>query len=114
MRAKPEGAALLDAYPSCRLIFKAGGWYDYCRGLSGHHIAVSKAFAKCFDGEKARFKTIVLWVTKDSIAKVTGLLTNEEKWFKRIALKPFDFNHLLVSDHRDPDLRKGIPIIWVK
>ena len=82
MRVEPEGVALLDAYPSCRVIFKVGGWYDYCRGLSGHHPTVSKAFAKCFDGEKARFKTIVLWVTEDSIAKVIGLETDNEKWFK--------------------------------
>ena len=29
-------------------------------------------------------------------------------------LKPSDFNHLLVSDHRNIDWRKGIPRIWVK
>ena len=103
MRAEPEGAALPDAYPSCRVIFKAGGWYDYCRGLSGHHPVVSKAFAKFFDGEKASFKTIVLWVTEDSIAEVTCLLTDDEKWFKRTTLKPSDFNYLLVSDHKNPD-----------
>ena len=31
-----------------------------------------------------------------------------------MTLKPSDFNHLLVSDHRDLDWRKGIPRIWVK
>lgn len=94
MRVEPEGATLLDAYPSCKVIFKVGGWYDYCRGLSGHHPAVSKAFAKCFDEEKVRFKTIVLRVTKDSIAKATGLPTHSEKWVKRTNLKPSDLNHL--------------------
>ena len=113
MRAEPEGAALLDAYPSCKVIFKAGGWYDYCRDLSRHHPTISKAFSKCFNGEKASFKTIVMRVTEDSITKVTGLLTDGEKWFKRTMLKPSDFNHLLVSDHRDPDWRKGIPRIWM-
>ena len=43
-----------------------------------------------------------------------GLPMDGEKWFKRISLKPSNFNHLLVSDHRDPDQRKGIPRIWVK
>ena len=59
------------------------------------------------------FKTMVLQVAKDSIAKEIGLPTDDEKWFKRMALKPFDFNHLLVSDHQDPDWRKGILQIWV-
>lgn len=114
MRAEPKGATLLNAYPSCMVIFKADRWYDYCRALSGHHPTVTRTFAKGFDGEKVRFKTMVLRVTEDSIAKVTGLPTEDEKWFKRTTLKPFDFNHLLVSDHRDPDWRKGIPCIWVK
>ena len=82
MRAEPKGATLLDSYPLCRVIFKAGGWYDYCRGLSRHHPMVSKAFAKSFDGEKARFKTVMLQVTEDSSAEVTGLSTDDEKWFK--------------------------------
>ena len=73
-----------------------------------------RMFAKGFDGEKVRFKTMVLQFTEDSIAKVTSLLTDDKKWFKRTALKPSDFNHLLVSDHQDPDWRKGIPHIWVK
>ena len=103
VRAEPAGATLIDAYPSCRVIFKAGGWYDYCKALSGHHPAVTRTFAKGFDGEKVRFKTMVLRVTEDSIAKATGLPTDGEKWFKRTTLKPSDFNHLLVSDHRDLD-----------
>jgi hypothetical protein len=114
VRVEPEGVALLDAYPSCRVIFKAGGWYDYCRGLSRHHPTVTGTFTKGFDGEKDRFKKMVLRVTEDSIAKVTSLPTYGEKWFTRTALKPSYFNHLLVSDHRDPDWRKGIPRIWVK
>ena len=99
MRVEPEGATLLDAYLSCRVIFKDDGWYDYCRGLSRHHSVVMRTFSKGFDGEKVRFKTMVLWVIEDSIAKATGLPTDSEKWFKRTALKPSDFNHLLVYDH---------------
>ena len=94
---------MIDAYPSCRVIFKAGGWYDYCKALSRHHPAVTRMFAKGFDGEKVWFKTMVLRVTEYSIAKATGLPMDGEKWFKRTPLKPSNFNHLLVSDHRDPD-----------
>ena len=98
-----EGATLLDSYPSCRVIFKASGWYDYCRALSRHHPAVTRTFAKGFDGEKVKFETMVLQITEDSIAKATSLPMDGEKWFKRTTLKPSDFNHLLVDDHRDPD-----------
>ena len=60
VRAKPKWAVLIDAYPSCKVIFKADGWYDYCRALSGHHPTVMRMFAKGFDREKVRFKTMVL------------------------------------------------------
>ena len=52
VRFEPEGASFLDAYPSCRVIFKARGWYDYCRGLSGHYPVVSKDFAEFFMGRR--------------------------------------------------------------
>lgn len=82
VRAEPKGATLIDAYPSCKVIFKVGGWYDYCKALSGHHPAVMRMFAKGFDGEKVWFKTMVLRVIEDSIAKATRLPTNGEKLFK--------------------------------
>ena len=94
---------MIDVDPSCRVIFKADRWYDYCKALSRHHPTVTRTFAKGFGGEKVRFKTMVLRVTKDSIAKATGLLMDGEKRFKRMALKPFYFNHLLVTNHRDPN-----------
>ena len=114
MRFKPEGASLLDAYPSCSQVFRVGGWHDYCSSLSGHHPTVSRAFVERFDKEKVEFKTFMLQVTKDSIAEATGLSIDGEKWFKRTALKPSDFNYLLVSDHKNPDWRKGTPRVWVK
>lgn len=114
MRSEPEGASLLDAYPSCSEVFKIGGWYDYCRGLAGNHLAVSKAFAKSFDGEKAEFKSLMPRVTEKSIAQATDLSIEGEKWFKRTSLRPSDFNYLLVSDHKNPDWRKGIPRVWIK
>ena len=113
VRVELEGAALIDAYPSCRVIFKDDRWYDYCKALLGHHLVVTRTFTKGFDGEKVKFKMMVLRVTEDTIAKATGLPTDGEKWFKRTVLKPSEFNHLLVSDHRDPYWRKGIPRIWV-
>ena len=103
MRFEPEGASLLDAYPSCSEVFRAGGWHDYCSSLSGHHLIVSRAFAKRFDREKVEFKAFMLQVTEDSIAEDTGLSIDGEKWFKQTTLKPSDFNYLLVSEHRNPD-----------
>ena len=114
VRVVLEGASFLDAYPSCRVIFKVGGWYDYYKSLSGHHPPVSRAFAKSFDGEKVEFKIFMLRVTKASIAEATSLSTDGEKWFKRASLKPSDFNYLLVSDHKNTDYKKGIPRVWVK
>ena len=98
------GVSLLDAYPACSDIFKRGVWYEYCHGLSGHHVEVSKAFARSFDAEKAEFKSLTLIVIDQSIAEATGLPIEGDKWFKRVLLMPSDFNYLLVSHHKNPRL----------
>ena len=104
----------MDAYPACSDIFKRRGWYEYCRGLSGHHVEVSKAFARSFNGEKVEFKSLTLIVIEQSIAEVTGLPIEGDKWFKRVSLMPSDFNYLLVSHHKNLDWHKGIPRVWLK
>ena len=114
IRFELEGASLLDDYPTCSQVFRAGGWYEYCRGLAGHHPVVSKAFTKSFDREKVEFKSLTLWVMEQSIAEATGLPIEGDKWFKWILLKPSDFNYLLVREHKDPDWRKCIPRVWIK
>ena len=53
-------------------------------------------------------------MTEDSIVEATGLSMEGDKWFKRVSLKPLDYNHLLVREHKDPDWAKGIPWVWVK
>ena len=106
--------SLLDAYPTCSQVFRERGWYEYCYNLVGHHPAVSKAFAKSFDGEKVEFKLLTLWVTEQSIVEATIFAIEGDKWFKRISLKPSDFNYLLVREHKELDWRKGIPRVWIK
>lgn len=114
MRFEPEEASLLDTYPSCNEVFKVGGWYDYCNGLVGNHLVVSRAFAKSFDGEKVEFKSLMLRVIEKSIIEATSLSIEGEKWFKQTSFTPSNFNYLLVSDHKNPNWRKGIPRICVK
>ena len=109
LRFELEGVALLEAYPACRKLFKAKGWYDYCGMLIGYHLEIIKAFTKSFDGQKSEFKSLTLWVTKDSIDEAMGLSMKGEKWFKREYLKPLDYNHLLVQENKDIDWEKGIP-----
>lgn len=103
IRFEPAGVSLLDAYPACSDIFKRGGWYEYCCGLLGHHVEVSKAFTRSFDGEKAEFKSLTLIVTEQSIAEATRMPIEGDKWFKRVLLTPSDFNYLLVSHHKNPN-----------
>ena len=83
IRYEPEGASLLDAYPMCNQVLRAGGWYEYCRSLAGHHTKVSKAFSQSFDGEKAEFKSLMLQVMEQSIAEATKFLVEGDKWFKK-------------------------------
>ena len=114
IQVEPEVTSLLDAYPACSQVFRARGWYDYCRSLVGHHPAVSKAFAQSFNGGKAKFKSLMLQGTEQSIAEATRLEVEGDKWFKRTSLNLSDFNYLPVREHRNPDWRKGIPRVWIK
>ena len=103
IKSEPEGALLLDSYFACSQVFRAGGLYEYCRSLAGHHPAVSKAFAQSFDGEKYEFKSLTLQVTEQSIAKATGFPVEGDAWFKRTSLNPSDFKYLLVRENRNLD-----------
>ena len=109
LRFKQEGISLLEAYPACSELFKEKGWYDYCYRLTCYHLEVTKAFARIFDRQKTKFKSLTLWVKENSIDEATGLSTEGDKWFKRASLKPSDYNHLLVREHKDPNWEKGIP-----
>jgi hypothetical protein len=71
IRFEPEGVSLSESYPKCSQVFKERGWYEYCSNLVGHHPAVTKVFAKSFDGKKVEFKSLTLWVTEEAIAEAT-------------------------------------------
>lgn len=114
LRFELEGIALLEAYPACSKLFKENGWYGYCDRLTGYHLEVTKAFSQSFDGHKVEFKSLTLQVTEDSVAEATRLSMEGNKWFKRVSLKPSDYNHLLVRENKDIDWEKGIPCAWVK
>ena len=93
----------MEAYLACSELFKEKGWYNYCDGITGYHLEVTKAFAQSFDDQKADFQSLTLRVTENSIAEATGISTEGDKWFKRVSLKPSDYNHLLVREHKDPN-----------
>ena len=112
LRFEPEGVALSEAYPTYNRLFKEKGWHEYCEKLTDYHVEVIGASAQSFDGQKAEFKTLTLQVTEKSIAEATGLFVEGDKWFKLLLLKPFDYNHLLVCEHMDPNWEKGILRVW--
>ena len=114
LKFEPEGVALLESCPTYSRLFNEKGWHEYCERLTGYHVEVTRAFAWSFDGQKVEFKTLTLQVTEESITEATRLYVEGDKWFKRLSLKPFEYNHLLVWEHKDPNWEKGSSSVWVK
>jgi hypothetical protein len=59
----------------------------FIRKFEGYNIVVAQAFSQMFDGFRDKVEAVQLDVTKDSIARVTGLPQEGEKWFKNSKLE---------------------------
>ena len=76
--------------------------------IEGHHSEVSYKFAQCLDKDIVSFDTLKFKLTRELIAKATGILNEGEFWFKKV---PFTFNaqrYLLLGVVAD--WGKGVPI----
>ena len=54
------------------------GWLEFLRKFSSFNMAISKAFAKSFDGVNAYVKDIELRLTEEFISQVIDLSSNKK------------------------------------
>ena len=72
---------------------------------------MAKQFVATFDGKKAVVGNLELQVTKQSIAKATGLMDEGEEWFKAVQFdkKKIPWN-LFFKPKTPQDFGKGLPV----
>ena len=67
------GDEYLHAAPECREVIIRAGWLGFLQKKIGFNVAVSKSFAKFFDGVNAHVGNVELRLTKAFISQAIGL-----------------------------------------
>ena len=79
----------------------------------GCHQATVEAFAKTFDGNKARVGSVEIKVDEAVIAAATRLPRTGQKWFKTTAPKNLDFRVYLKEGYKHKAWRKGMLVSYL-
>jgi hypothetical protein len=79
----------------------------------GSHQATAEAFAKTFDGKKARIGSVEIKVDEAVIATATGLPRTGQKWFKTTAPKNLDYRVYLKDGYKHKAWTKGMLVSYL-
>jgi len=71
-------------------------WLGFIESFNGFNLEVAKAFAKTFDGTKAKIGIVQIQVTEEFIAKAPSLPRKGEKWFKNMKVANIPWRSLLI------------------
>ena len=82
-RAKPSDLSWVKNFPDCAQLFSNVGWLMFFKRIEGYHAEVSYKFAQCLDKDIVSFDTLKFKLTKELIAKATGIQDDGELWFKK-------------------------------
>jgi hypothetical protein len=85
------------------------GWVKFIQYFEGFNLEVAQAFAKTFDGAKAKVGDMQLQVNEESIAEAMGLSQEGDRWFKNLKIEGIPWHSLLVSKISCYNV-KGMPI----
>jgi hypothetical protein len=84
-------------------------WVKFVQYFEGFNLEVTQAFAKTFDGAKAKVGDLQLLVNEESIAKAMGLSREGDRWFKNLKIEGIPW-HLLMAYRKSRYNVKGAPI----
>ena len=88
-RAEPSNMAWTKSFPECAKLFQKASWFKYFEKIDGYHLEVSYGFAQGLEKDTVMFNTLKIELTRELIAKATGIADEGEFWFKKV---PFTFN----------------------
>ena len=105
------GDEYLHVAPECREVIIRARWLGFLQKFSGFNVAVSKSFAKFFDGVNAHVGNVELRLTKEFISQAIGLPQIGEQWYKGKNIKNDDWKGFLTPAHWQTKLKSGFPSI---
>ena len=72
-RAKPIDLNWIDKFPRFAELFENAGWSVFFKKIDGYNAEVSHKFPQCYDKDTVSFDTLKFKLTKDLVAKATGV-----------------------------------------
>ena len=88
LKRELDNLSFLQSHPEVQRHFSNAGCMEFAERLQiGCHQATAEAFAKTFDGNRARVGFVEIKVDEEFIAAATGLPTTGQRWFKTTAPK---------------------------
>ena len=101
LKRELDSLSFLQSHPDVQRHFSNAGCMEFAERLQiGCHQATAKAFAKTFDGNKARVGSVEIKVDEEVIAAATGLPRTGQRWFKTTAPKNQDFRFYLKDGYK--------------
>ena len=83
--AEPLDVSWVQAFLDYAILFLEAGWLKYFQKTHGHHTEISYKFAQGLDKDIVTFDTLKIELTRELIAKATGIPDEGEYWFKKVA-----------------------------
>ena len=107
-RAEPSDLSWVKNFPYCAQLFVEARQLVFFENIEGYNSEVSYKFSQCLDKDVVSIDTLKFKLTRELLAKATGILDEGEFQFKKV---PFTFDaqrYLLPGVVAD--WGKGVPI----
>ena len=76
-RAEPSDLSWVQNFPYCAQLFAEARWLVFFKNIEGYHSELSYKFAQCLDKDVVSFDTLKFKLTRELLAKVTGILVQK-------------------------------------
>jgi hypothetical protein len=114
LRKELDNLSFLQTHPEVQKHFSNAWCIEFVERLqNGCHQSTAEAFAKTFDGNKARLGALEIIVDESSIAATTSLPRSGQIWFKTTATKNLNFRAYLKEEFKH-NAWKDIPVSYLE
>jgi hypothetical protein len=114
LKRELNSLSFLESHPEVQRYFSNAGCMEFAEKLQvGSHQATAEAFAKTFDGNKARVGSVEIKVDEAVIAAATGLPRTGQRWFKTTAPKNLDYRVYLKDGYKHKAWTKGMLVSYL-
>jgi hypothetical protein len=115
LRKELDNLSILQTHPEVQKHFSNTGCIEFVERLqNGFHQSTAEAFAKTFDGNKARVGSLETILDEAAIAAATSLPRSGQSWFKTTATKNLNFRVYLKEEFKHNAWKKGMPLSYLE